>query len=336
MAYSLSTVDDTGLMNVSSGADWLRFGMGAHNIEANAILYHTLNYGLVLAEALDDSSVVGSYTNYSTNIKAAANDLLWDESQGLFRDNETTVLCPQDGNSWAVLSNLTSSTERAMTISSNLASRWGPYGAPAPEAGQTVSPFVGGFELQAHAAAGNSSALLGLCRLQWGFMLDDPRMTNSTFIEGYSTSGELHYAPYSNDPRVSHAHGWSTGPTSALTFYIAGVQILESGGSKWRIAPRLGDLQRVDAGFSTALGEYAASSTMENGCLAVEFAAPGGTEGELSIETGYCATGGKASLVGQRMDGQVMEMSKDFSADQKQVDFENLPGGSWTLRTTCS
>ena len=28
MSYSLSTVDSTGLMNVSSSADWLRFGMG--------------------------------------------------------------------------------------------------------------------------------------------------------------------------------------------------------------------------------------------------------------------------------------------------------------------
>ena len=47
-------------------------------------------------------------------------------------------------------------------------------------------------------------------------MLDDPRMTNSTFVEGYSATGELHYA-YTNDPRISHAHGWATGPTSSLT-----------------------------------------------------------------------------------------------------------------------
>ena len=32
--------------------------------------------------------------------------------------------------------------------------------------------------------------------------------------------GELHYAPYSNDPRISHAHGWATGPTSSLTVSV--------------------------------------------------------------------------------------------------------------------
>lgn len=35
---------------------------------------------------------------------------------------------------------------------------------------------------------------------------DDPRMTNSSFIEGYSTNGSLSYAPYSNDARISYAH----------------------------------------------------------------------------------------------------------------------------------
>ena len=33
LSYSLSFVDSTGLMDVTSSADWLRFGMGGHNIE---------------------------------------------------------------------------------------------------------------------------------------------------------------------------------------------------------------------------------------------------------------------------------------------------------------
>lgn len=39
MNYSLSTVDGSGLMNVSSNADWLRFGMGGHNIEVRWLLH---------------------------------------------------------------------------------------------------------------------------------------------------------------------------------------------------------------------------------------------------------------------------------------------------------
>lgn len=104
-----------------------------------------------------------------------------------------------------VLGNLTLNAAQASTISSNLQARWGPYGAPAPECASTpatISPFAGGFELEAHLVSGAPTAALDLMRLQWGnFMLDDPRMTNSTFIEGYGADGSLHYSPYPNDPR---------------------------------------------------------------------------------------------------------------------------------------
>lgn len=104
-----------------------------------------------------------------------------------------------------VLANLTLNSSQISSISSNLKSRWGQYGAPAPEchtSPTTISPFAGGFELEAHLVAGNPQTALDLMRLQWGdFMLDDPRMTNSTLIEGYSDTGSLKYPPYTFDPR---------------------------------------------------------------------------------------------------------------------------------------
>lgn len=103
-----------------------------------------------------------------------------------------------------MLGNLTLNSSQATTISNNLQSRWGELGAPAPEVASTpatISPFAGSFELQAHLVAGEAVAALDLMRLEWGdFMLDDPRMTNSTFIEGYLADGTLHYS-YDNDPR---------------------------------------------------------------------------------------------------------------------------------------
>ncbi|KAL3421397.1 hypothetical protein PVAG01_07842 [Phlyctema vagabunda] len=38
MKYSLSTIDSSGLANVTSSADWLRFGMGGHNIEVSCLV----------------------------------------------------------------------------------------------------------------------------------------------------------------------------------------------------------------------------------------------------------------------------------------------------------
>lgn len=101
VAWSLSNVDASGLMNVTASADWLRSGMGGYNIEANAILYYVLNLGVELAGVLGDSAAAENYTAAGATLKEAANALLWREDMGFYVDNETTTMAPQDGNSFA-------------------------------------------------------------------------------------------------------------------------------------------------------------------------------------------------------------------------------------------
>ncbi|KAL5377978.1 hypothetical protein DPSP01_009424 [Paraphaeosphaeria sporulosa] len=331
--FSLSFIDDSGLMNVTSPSDWLRFGMGGHNIEANSILYYTINQGISLAEALNDTEPVAFWQSTAEKIKSAANERLWNSNAGMYIDNETTTLMPQDGNSWAVVSNLTLNSSQIKSISSNLADRWTPYGAPAPEAADAISPFISGFELQTHFLAENTTAALGLMRLQWGFMLNDPRMTNSTFIEGYSTTGELHYAPYLNDARISHAHGWATGPTSSLTFYVAGIQLLGAGGKTWRIAPSLGDLTFADAGFSTGVGFFSAKTQVANGGFQIDFETPEGTSGEVRMPKASCA--GRALLKASSGKYAALEIEVTH-ANTGPISVADVPGGKWEVTFSCT
>jgi hypothetical protein len=330
--FSLSFIDETGLMNVTSPNDWLRFGMGGHNIEANAILYYTINQGIELATALNDTEPISTWKNTASRIKSAANTLLWSQDFGMYVDNETTTLTPQDGNSWAVVSNLTLNTSQSASISSHLTSRWTRYGAPALEAADAISPFISGFELQTHFLANNATAALDLMRLQWGFMLDDPRMTNSTFIEGYSSTGELHYAPYKNDARISHAHGWATGPTSSLTFYVAGIQVLSAGGRTWRVAPNLGDLKVAEAGFSTTLGWYEAKTRTWDGGLTLEFETPVATTGEVTVPVSC-----KGRIVLRQVDGRCEDVTVEVEdADVGSVSVAGVVGGKWNATLMCS
>ncbi|KAF1847103.1 glycoside hydrolase family 78 protein [Cucurbitaria berberidis CBS 394.84] len=332
LTFPLSHIDETGLMNVTSPSDWLRFGMGGHNIEANSILYYTINQGIALAEALNDTAPISEWKETAQRIKTAANALLWNNELGMYTDNETTTLMPQDGNSWAAVANLTLNSSQISSISEKLQGRWTPYGAPALEAADAISPFISGFELQTHFLAANASAALDLMRLQWGFMLDDPRMTNSTFIEGYSSTGELHYAPYLNDARISHAHGWATGPTSSLTFYVAGIQLLSAGGKTWRVAPALGDLTNVDAGFSTSLGFFSATTTITKGVVEVEFEAPSGTSGEVRVPILNCV----GRVVLQEVDGKCEDVTVEVvQADSAHVVVAGLAGGRWKATFTC-
>ncbi|KAK7734942.1 hypothetical protein SLS53_007719 [Cytospora paraplurivora] len=288
LAWSLSNIDSSGLMNVTSSADWLRAGMGGHNIEANAILYYVLNLGVELADVLNDDAAASQYEDAAAGIKEAANRLLWNATLGFYTDNEATTLTPQDGNSFAVLSNLTAFDYQKSAISNNLKSRWGTYGAPAPEVESdpaTISPFASAFELQAHLVAGDAVATLDLIRLQWGFMLDDPRMTNSTFIEGYSANGSLVYAPYANTPRVSHAHGWSTGPTAVLSQFVAGIHLTAAAGSEWRIEPQVGDLTIVNSGLSTTIGNFSVHVGADGDGVITSFSfeTPQGTTGDVIL-----------------------------------------------------
>ena len=67
-------------------------------------------------------------------------------------------------------------------------------------------------------------------------MLNAPYGTASTFWEGYKTDGTSDYS----DNYVSAAHGWSTGPTSALTFYVLGIQPDRDGGADLQPDPAPG------------------------------------------------------------------------------------------------
>lgn len=256
------------------------------------------------------------WSSTAMKIKSASNEKLWDHDAGLYRDNETTTLHPQDGNVWAVKSNLTQSKSQIASISRSLRFRWGKYGAPAPEAGTTVSPFISGIELQSHYLAGNANSALDLLRLEWGFMMDDPRMTNSTFIEGYSTDGSLVYAPYANSPRISHAHGWSTAPTSVLMNYAAGLKIMDGAGEIWRIEPQPGGLRFIDAGFTTVRGSFG-----------IKFEAMNGTYKELSFKV---PEGSKGDVILPGVRGTFVNQNGTHVSFNDRTS-QSLGGGNWTL-----
>lgn len=117
-------------------------------------------------------------------------------------------------------------------------------------------------------------------------MLDDPRMTNSTFNEGYDVSGALHYPAYEDDARISHAHGWSTGPIIALTNFAAGLHMLNH--TSWVVHPQPGNLTSVKAGFEIEVGAFSAEYTVVGGGMLYQFSTPEGTRGELVLDLPGC------------------------------------------------
>ena len=61
---------------------------------------------------------------------------------------------------------------------------------------------------------------IDLIKRTWGYMLHSPNSTRSTFWEGFQASGQFAF----DGIYMSHAHGWATGPASALSFHLLGIQ----------------------------------------------------------------------------------------------------------------
>jgi hypothetical protein len=135
---------------------------------------------------------------------------------------------------------------------------------------RNFSTFYGYYMLRAMAKAGDYTNALNRIREYWGGMLD---LGATTFWEDFDLEwmknaaridelvpadkvdvhrsyGNYCYQYY----RHSFCHGWASGPTSWLSEYVLGVQVVEPGCRVVRIKPALGDLQWAEGTFPTPHG----------------------------------------------------------------------------------
>lgn len=248
--------------------------------------------------AVNSAPLATKWDDQAEDLRRAINKYCWDDKYGAFKDNATdTSLYPQDANSMALLYRITNK-ERAARISKRLTQNWTPIGAVTPELPENISPFISSFEIQGHFEANRPDRALELIRRSWGWYLNNPNGTESTVIEGYLADGTFGYRSdrgYSNDESyVSHAHGWSAGPTSALTNYVLGLSVTSPLGLTWKIAPQFGDLKTVEGGFTTSLGKFQVSWKRKPDEYTLRFSVPEGTRGDLLLP--FVTRGDKPSI----------------------------------------
>lgn len=204
-----------------------------------------------------------------------------------FKDSDTDgSIHPEDGNSMALFFDVANSSY-VSSISQQLTTNWVSIGAAAPELPNNIVGFVQSFEIKGHLIARQATRALDLIRRSWGWYINNPFGTASTCIEGYLSDGTFGYrsnAGYANDASyTSQAHGWSTGPTDALTSYILGLTLTQPAGSQWQLAPQFGDLTYAEGGFTTPLGKFSANWTLIQNGYTISWGAPSGTVGVLVL-----------------------------------------------------
>ena len=235
-------------------------------------------------------------TNFTLEWLSRAEDLrtaifnhFWDPEEGAFRDGwQNRTLYPQDANSQALAFGVVEpASPEALAVSTALARNWTPIGPACPELPGNVSPFISSIELQAHFAANRPDRALKLMHALWGWYLSHPNGTGSTVIEGYLVDGTWGYrgtAGYGNDASyVSHAHGWGSGPVTALSNYLVGLRVTSPGGQEWVLRPSFGTVAEAEAGFTTPIGKFSARYKVRGAMAAVEWITPLGTKGWLDF-----------------------------------------------------
>lgn len=208
-------------------------------------------------------------------------------SSRAFKNSDTDAsIHPEDGNSMALYWDVADSSY-IQKISQQLTTNWGPIGAVCPELPDNIVGYVESFEVKGHLEARQATRALALMRLSWGWYLNNTEGTGSTLIEGYLADGTFGYRAttgYDNDySYTSHAHGWTTGPTHALTYYVVGIQLAAPGGTSWVLAPQFGDLKHAEGGFTTPLGKFSASWTLINGGFNMTYNMPASSSGTLIL-----------------------------------------------------
>ncbi|EPE04798.1 alpha-l-rhamnosidase [Ophiostoma piceae UAMH 11346] len=272
MAFITAKQDSSGLLFVTGTRDWARLNTAGNTTEAQVILYRTLQTGAILAGWMPSTpeidSLAAAWMSAASALRKATIKYCYDGHRGMFRDSAVSSgnpIYPQDANSMAVVFGLVENSLVAANITFNLQTNWvtlggntkaGPYPV-SPELPGHISLFISSWELQAQFLTDPDRALVLLSSL-WGGYLDRPDGTESTLVEGMYLSANSTsppsfdyrwnrgYGGTKNDTETaarytSHSHGWSTGPTSALTELFLGLSITGGVKGAWQLHPRFAE-----------------------------------------------------------------------------------------------
>jgi hypothetical protein len=322
-------IDDKGLVSITGTSDSVRILAKGENLTANVLMWRVLSTGAQLASAEGDAALARSYAARAAALRTAIDANFWDESTGAYRFYPDSTIHPQDGNSLAVWYGLADQA-KARRISEVLKGGWNDVGSTAPENKGNPGVFSGSMEVNAHFTAGGQSADqagVNLIRREWGYMLDNPHGTGSTFWESYRAGETCVFC----SSYVSLAHGWATGPTPALTFSVLGVAPDGTGGRTFHFVPHPADLSFAQGRITTTYGPVNASWRVDHDSYSARLAAPKGTTGR----TGIPLFGGRVKVYvngRQAWDGS-RGTAYGAHADADYVYLEGLRGGTYTIKS---
>jgi hypothetical protein len=277
---------------------WQAGGGSGPGTYTNIVIYRSMRALADLERRLGDGAQAAApFDAVAARIRAALLARAFDSAAGAFRvgPSDTTGTHPQDANAEAVSAGILSGAGATRALGLVRDRMWTRFGTKYADQGNSVyiSPFAGSLELRARLAAGDATGALALIRTEWGHMLGgDPGSTvwEKVGLDGLPQPNQANPggAP-TNRPEgegyVSLAHAWSSGPVSALSDYVLGVQATAPGYARWTVAPQVGDLRWAQGDVPTPAGAIASRWRRGAGdrSLRLTVRAPRGTSGSVVV-----------------------------------------------------
>ncbi|MGH2982597.1 MAG: alpha-L-rhamnosidase C-terminal domain-containing protein, partial [Solirubrobacterales bacterium] len=248
---------------------------GGEDAATNSVWVRALQSAATLEKRLGNPRRGRRYARRSRRLAAATRIALFDPAVGALRLNtyDATGNHTQDANVQGILAGVLRGAAANSALSFLAGTLATPFGTATgefnndPFMGRYISPYQSGWEVLARLQYYRTAEALDLTRRLWGRMLaGDP---GDTLWEKMTVDGGV--APYQaanpdGSPMIENAragetslaHGWSAGPTAALSAYVLGLRPASAGWAKWLVEPQPGDLTFAQGSVGTPEGKLGA------------------------------------------------------------------------------
>ena len=238
--------------------------------EFNALYYRDLLAGAQMARALGDDAQADTYASQAIALRQAIDTNLYDTATGVYDiSTEKRGSIAEDANVAAVLYGVADS-DRDAEILAKLKQLSVPPGSE-PFSADTgystlVSPFIGGFDLQARFAAGDTADAYALMRREWTQMVSPGPQYTGAFSD---------FTPQGRCPTDRSA--WRTAGQPAprpRCRNMRSAHPVTPGYATWLVAPQPGDLRWAQGQVPTPRGPIDVRWTGDHGRFVLWLRAP--------------------------------------------------------------
>lgn len=143
---------------------------------------------------------------------------------------------------------------------------------------EQASPYMEKYVAEAYFIMGRGKTGLERMKRRFANMVENPGF--STLFEGWGIGADGFGGGTSN-------HAWSGGGLTILSQYVAGISPLTPGYERFKVAPNLCGIERIEMTVPTVRGEIEYKAQDKDGELSIEINFPSDMEAELHIPNEY-------------------------------------------------